>query len=96
MIGPCPYDCTNKSFTGYCKTTGCINPVYSNQTATAYEKEIGFEPVYNHTTTEGNRISLTLARDAYRKVKYSKENKTSLVLTREECQLILDLLETLI
>ena len=94
MIGPCLHNCPNQTLDGYCKTTGCINPAYSNQTATAYET--GFEPVYNHTTTEGNRISLTLAKDAYRKVKYSKENKTSLVLTREECQLILDLLETLI
>lgn len=28
MIGLCPYDCFNKTEYGYCKTTGCINPVY--------------------------------------------------------------------
>lgn len=29
--GLCPYyDCTNKNGFGYCKTTACINPKYSN------------------------------------------------------------------
>lgn len=29
--GPClHYDCTNRNSVGYCKTTACINPKYSN------------------------------------------------------------------
>ena len=28
MEGPCPYPCHNKSYDGYCLTTGCINPHY--------------------------------------------------------------------
>lgn len=29
--GPClHYDCTNRNSFGYCKTTACINPKYSN------------------------------------------------------------------
>ena len=28
MIGLCPYNCSNKTEYGYCKTTGCINPKY--------------------------------------------------------------------
>lgn len=27
MCGPCPRVCNNKSSTGYCKTTACINPL---------------------------------------------------------------------
>ena len=25
MIGICPYNCSNKTSDGYCRTTGCIN-----------------------------------------------------------------------
>lgn len=28
MVGPCPYNCENKTSFGYCKTTACINPKY--------------------------------------------------------------------
>lgn len=28
MIGTCPYPCKNKTEFGYCRNTGCINPVY--------------------------------------------------------------------
>lgn len=28
-IGPCLYDCFNKTGDGYCKTTMCINSVYN-------------------------------------------------------------------
>ena len=28
MTGPCPYECNNKSESGYCQTTGCVNPKY--------------------------------------------------------------------
>ena len=30
-MGICPYDCDNKTEFGYCKTTGCINPIYQNK-----------------------------------------------------------------
>lgn len=29
MLGLCPYSCKNKTANGYCRTTGCINPNYS-------------------------------------------------------------------
>lgn len=29
MMGMCPYNCYNKSPSGYCQTIGCINPAYS-------------------------------------------------------------------
>ena len=28
MIGTCPYNCSNKTSYGYCKTTACINLNY--------------------------------------------------------------------
>ena len=28
MITMCPYNCENKTLSGYCKTTACINPKY--------------------------------------------------------------------
>ena len=28
MITICPYNCENKTLSGYCKTTACINPKY--------------------------------------------------------------------
>lgn len=28
--GKCPYDCSNKTELGYCKTTACINHKYYN------------------------------------------------------------------
>ena len=28
MMGPCPFDCYNKTEYGYCKNTGCINSAY--------------------------------------------------------------------
>ena len=28
MISTCPYDCSNKTSDGYCRTTGCINLNY--------------------------------------------------------------------
>lgn len=28
MFGVCPYECSNKTEFGYCKTTGCINPKF--------------------------------------------------------------------
>ena len=30
MISNCPYICDNKTNMGYCRTTVCINPIYSN------------------------------------------------------------------
>lgn len=103
MISPCPYNCTNKTFNGYCKTTGCIHPLYSNQTATANEKDIIFEPIYNRTTTiEVNRISLSLAKDAYDKIHNAREtksrssNKVMVALDDMEASLIEELLVTLI
>ena len=29
MIGACTHDCWNKTITGFCTTTGCINPKYN-------------------------------------------------------------------
>lgn len=29
--GICPYSCSNKTEYGYCKTTACTNPEYSNK-----------------------------------------------------------------
>ena len=37
-MGPCAYDCWNKTDTGYCKTTGCINPAYQSVNNMAIRK----------------------------------------------------------
>lgn len=40
MIGTCPYPCSNKTDFGYCRTTGCINPKYSQmKTVTVMDKK---------------------------------------------------------
>ena len=40
MIGACPYLCSNKTDFGYCRTTGCINPKYSQtKTVTVMDKK---------------------------------------------------------
>lgn len=31
MNGPCGFNCTNQTSDGYCKTTVCIHPVYSQK-----------------------------------------------------------------
>ena len=36
-VGPCPYDCFNKTEFGYCKTTGCIN---SNSVYNSVNKQV--------------------------------------------------------
>lgn len=36
VISKCPYICENKSASGYCKTTACVNPLYSNIGTTQY------------------------------------------------------------
>ena len=34
MVGPCKYNCDNKTDLGYCKTTACINPKHNGLTET--------------------------------------------------------------
>lgn len=34
VYAPCPYECNNKSSSGWCATTVCINPEYNNGTIT--------------------------------------------------------------
>lgn len=36
MNGPCPYNCNNKTFSGYCATTACIKPEYQNLVRVVY------------------------------------------------------------
>lgn len=39
--GPCPhYDCEDRNSFGYCKTTACINPKYSNIGTAKYEQGV--------------------------------------------------------
>lgn len=39
--GPClHYECTNRNSFGYCKTTACINPKYSNIGTAQYGQDV--------------------------------------------------------
>lgn len=31
MSGPCGFNCTNQTNDGYCRTTACIHPIYSQK-----------------------------------------------------------------
>lgn len=51
MISPCDKVCGNKTASGYCKTTACINPQYSNIGTAQYG-----QGVKNLVITNADRI----------------------------------------
>lgn len=51
MIHPCDKPCGNKTASGYCATTACINPQYSNIGAVQYS-----QGVQKHIITNADRI----------------------------------------
>lgn len=51
MIHPCDKSCVNKTASGYCATTACINPLYSNIGTAQYG-----QGVQKRITTNADRI----------------------------------------
>lgn len=51
MIHPCDKSCVNKTASGYCATTACINPLYSNIGTAQYG-----QGVQRRITTNADRI----------------------------------------
>lgn len=51
MIHPCDKSCGNKTASGYCATTACINPQYSNIGTVQYG-----QGVQKHIITNADRI----------------------------------------
>lgn len=51
MIHPCDKSCGNKTASGYCATTACINPLYSNIGTAQYG-----QGVQKRITTNADRI----------------------------------------
>lgn len=49
MIGPCGFNCTNQTSDGYCKTTVCIHPIYSQKYHQVIELEKHQTGVVNET-----------------------------------------------
>lgn len=92
MIGPCRFNCTNQTNDGYCKTTVCIHPIYSQrnnvvvmQNSTEATYSISLEEIRQMVRNVCDKIYLDESTSNFMYTKFLKLIQTEII---SRCNLI--------